>query len=67
MLAPIVLFVYNRPWHTEQTLKALSKNDLTNDSILYIYADGARANATEEQLEKIKQVRELINILDKKI
>lgn len=59
-LAPIVLFVYNRPWHTEQTLAALSKNDLAGESVLYIYADGAKKNATGEQIEKIKEVRNLI-------
>jgi len=59
-LAPIVLFVYARPWHTEQTLKALEQNTLAKDSILYIYADGAKENAPKEQLEKIQQVRQLI-------
>lgn len=29
-LAPIVLFVYNRPWHTEQTLNALMQNELAD-------------------------------------
>jgi hypothetical protein len=57
ILAPIVLFVYNRPWHTRQTLEALSKNDLAGESILYIYADGARAGASEEELKKIDEVR----------
>ena len=41
-LAPVVLFVYNRPEHTERTLQALTSNLLADDSILYIYADGAR-------------------------
>jgi FkbM family methyltransferase len=59
-LAPIVLFVYNRPWHTEQTLNALSKNDLSEQSILYIYSDGAKLSSTNEQKEKIKQVRNII-------
>jgi len=59
-LAPIILFVYNRPWHVEQTLNALINNDLAGESVLYIYADGAKPNATNEQLEKIKQVREFI-------
>ena len=44
-LAPIILFVYNRPWHTAQTLEALMANDLADQSILYIYADGAKPNA----------------------
>ncbi|MFA5520095.1 MAG: glycosyltransferase [Spirochaetota bacterium] len=59
-LAPIVLFVYNRPWHTEQTLIALSKNDLANQSILYIYSDGSKTNSTKEEVEKIDEVRKLI-------
>lgn len=58
--APIVLFVYNRPWHTEQTLRALMKNDLAKESELYIYADGPKEDATEEQLNLINQVRILI-------
>jgi hypothetical protein len=60
-LAPIVLFVYNRPWHTEQTLKALEKNIFAQDSILYIYADGMRENSTPEQIEKVQQVRKIIS------
>ncbi|MCO6496349.1 MAG: glycosyltransferase [Chitinophagaceae bacterium] len=59
-IAPIVLFVYNRPWHTEQTLNALKTNDLADQSVLYIYADGPKKDATPEQLEKIKEVRNLI-------
>lgn len=60
MLAPIVLFVYNRPRHTLQTLEALSKNDLAAQSTLYIYADGPRANADEKTTEQIRTVRNII-------
>lgn len=59
-LAPIVLFVYNRPWHTEQTLNALMQNKLANESALYIYADGAKRNATKETLDNIAEVRKII-------
>lgn len=59
-LAPIVLFCYNRPWHVEQTLIALSKNELADQSVLYIYCDGPKENAAEEQISKIKQVREVV-------
>ena len=38
-LSPIVLFVYNRPWHTKQTIEALEKNELVNRSELFIYFD----------------------------
>ena len=59
-LAPIALFVYNRPWHTSQTLEALSRNLLADQSRLFIYADGPKANATEEQRQQIREVRDLI-------
>lgn len=59
-LAPILLFVYNRPWHTEQTLEALMDNELADQSILYIYCDGPKANASVEILKSIKEVRAVI-------
>lgn len=59
MLAPIVLFIYNRPEHTLQTLDALSKNTLAKASDLIIFCDGSKENATQEQIEKINQAREI--------
>ena len=59
-LAPIVLFVYNRPWHTEQTLNTLALNNLADKSVLYIYCDGPKKNASEESLKKINEVRQLV-------
>ena len=59
-LAPVVLFVYNRPWHAEQTLHALQANTLANQSDLYIYCDGAKPNAALEDLKKIEAVRALV-------
>lgn len=55
--APIVLFVYNRPWHTQQTVEALQKNVYAAESELIIYADAAK-NAQAE--EKVQEVREYI-------
>ena len=57
--APIILFIYNRPDHTRQTLEALSANTLAEESDLFIFADGAKENATSEQLEKIRETREV--------
>lgn len=59
-LSPIILFVYNRPKHTLQTLEALHQNALADQSTLYIYADGARDNANEKEQLNIKKVRETI-------
>jgi acetyltransferase-like isoleucine patch superfamily enzyme/GR25 family glycosyltransferase involved in LPS biosynthesis len=59
-LAPIILFVYNRPWHTEQTLEALMANKLSSKSILYIYADGPKVNMDEHSLLQIKLTRQIL-------
>lgn len=61
MLAPIVLFVYNRPEHTFKTLKALGKNSLAKDSTLYIFADGVKEKSTILEIESIAKVRKIIN------
>lgn len=58
-LAPIILFTYNRPWHTERTLQALSENKYASESDLYIYCDGPKATASEEQMVNIASVREV--------
>lgn len=58
--APIVLFVYNRPYHTRRTLEALSRNELAIESDLFIFADGAKENATSEQLHQIEETRKVI-------
>lgn len=60
MLAPIVLFVYNRPGHTKKTLDALSNNVLISDSILIVYADGPKENSSSEELELIAKTRSII-------
>lgn len=58
-VAPIVITVYNRPWHTEQTLKALKGCDLADQSTLYIYSDGPKHLALQDDLDKITRVRQL--------
>ena len=52
--APIVLFVYNRPWHTQQTIEALQNNELASKSELFIYADGAKNEKAYTQVEKVR-------------
>lgn len=38
-ISPIVLFTYNRPEYTKQTIEALIANPLAKDSELFIYQD----------------------------
>jgi len=59
-LAPIVLFVYNCPWHVRQTLESLSRNLLADQSELFVFADGPKFNASEEDKDKIKEVRNIV-------
>jgi len=52
--APIVLFVYNRPEHTRQTLSALVANYLANESDLIIYSDAPK---NQQAVEGVNTVR----------
>lgn len=54
MLAPIILLVYNRLWHTQQVVAALANNFLSQDSELHIYADAAK---NEEAIEQVNLLR----------
>lgn len=60
MLAPIVLFVYNRPELTLQTLRALKDAEQSQESTLYIFSDGPKENSDPIALQKINAVREII-------
>ena len=55
ILAPIVLFVYNRPWHTQQTVEALQKNLYAAESELIIYADAAKNAQAEEKVQEVRK------------
>jgi hypothetical protein len=60
-LAPIALFVYNRPMHTRNTIEALLKNDLASESDLYIFSD---APINFEATEAVREIREYIRQID---
>ena len=55
-LAPIALFVYNRPDHTRRTLNYLQKNVLAEESRLFIFSDGARTEADQVKVEQVRQL-----------
>ena len=59
-LAPIILFVYNRPEHTLKTLEALSKNILAPECKLYIFSDGVKNTQNASNLSSVNRVREII-------
>jgi GT2 family glycosyltransferase len=58
--APVALFVYNRPAHTQRTLDALAANEGAAQTVLHIYADGPKPWRTPDDRRAIEAVRELI-------
>lgn len=56
-LAPIVLFVYNRPDHTRQTVEALQQNILADESELFIYSDAPKDTTS---IKKVSLVRKYL-------
>lgn len=59
-LAPIVLFVHNRPDHTRQVIESLLANPLAKESNLFIYSDAAKNHETQE---KVLEVRKYIHTI----
>jgi len=55
--SPIVIFVYNRPWHTRKAIEALQLNSQANESDLFIFSDAAK---TLSENGKVNEVREYI-------
>jgi len=60
MVAPIVLFVYNRPLHTKQVVNALKNNILASESELFIFSDGAKDDISAV---KVNEVRDFISTI----
>jgi hypothetical protein len=54
-LSPIALFVYNRPWHTQQTVEALQKNELAKESDLFIFSDAPKRAETSEAVQRVRE------------
>jgi hypothetical protein len=55
-LAPIALFVYNRPEHTRRTITYLQKNLLADESRLFIFSDGSKTDADKAKVDEVRQI-----------
>lgn len=60
-LAPILLFVYNRPDHAQRAIDSLRANTLAAQSELFIYAD---APASEEVRPAVEAVRQQLSHIE---
>lgn len=56
-LAPIILFTYNRLEHTKKVLESLMQNKLAKNSELYIFCDGIKDNATNQEISKSQKLQ----------
>lgn len=57
---PVVLFVFNRPKHTQRTVEALVANPEAKDTDLIIYSDAPRAS---EHIENVLAVRSYLKTI----
>lgn len=61
MLAPILLFAYNRPQHLQRTVETLAQNPPAQESELFVFSDGAR---TDDDSEDVDLVRSYIHTIE---
>lgn len=54
--APIVMFVYNRPNHFRESVKALAKCPEAKSSVLYLFSDGPKNDAAEDGVKKVREL-----------
>lgn len=52
--APVVLFVFNRLSHTQQTVAALQQNLLAGQTELFVYADAARNEKERKEVDEVR-------------
>ncbi|WP_217496505.1 glycosyltransferase [Providencia heimbachae] len=60
-LAPVVLFVYARPSHTQRTVDALLLNPDALSTDLIVYSDGARNDSDTEAVNQVRNIFKGIN------
>ena len=59
--APVALFVYNRPWHTKETVEALLQNPEAERTPLYIFADGAKPGLKDTGVDEVRAfIRQIV-------
>jgi len=63
VLAPIVVFVYNRPDRAKSVIESIAKNPEAKDSELFVFSDGPK---NEKQVVNVEKVREYIDAIEDK-
>ncbi|EOQ88044.1 glycosyltransferase, group 2 family protein [Leptospira yanagawae serovar Saopaulo str. Sao Paulo = ATCC 700523] len=52
--SPILLFVYNRPYHTKRTIESLLKNGEAKNSEIRIYSDGPKSEVDSDGVRDVR-------------
>ena len=55
MLAPVALFVYARPEHTQRTVEALLKNLLAEETDVIVFSDAAKGAEKEQAVAAVRE------------
>lgn len=53
-LAPVVLFVYNRPDHTKRLLTSLNRAEEAPQTKLFVFSDSAKSEKAQEQVTAVR-------------
>lgn len=54
-LAPILLFVYNRPEHLKRAVESLVRNPLADESELFVFSDAPKTEADRENVDYVRR------------
>ena len=54
MQAPVILFTYNRPFHTQKTIESLLENVLAEKSDFYVFSDGPKSPKDEPPIQQVR-------------
>ena len=55
LMKPVLVFVYNRPSHTREMLKALSLNEGADKTHVIIYSDGSKSASDKVWVAKVRE------------
>lgn len=55
MIAPVVLFVYNRLDHTMNVIESLQKNLLADKTDLYVFSDAAKNEGAKKAVQDVRE------------
>ena len=56
MYTPVAFFAFNRPYHTNETLKSLSQNKIAIDTELFAFIDGTKKNHELHIVDNVEKI-----------